>query len=115
MLGMQVLSGGELLFAPHVSPSLVVELLTREVTEKLHQYSSTWSPPLASDQWHYINLSIRGLGWKHTAADIVIPGLGFVAVTGSGDLNVDVYAPCGIDIHTRPSWIESTPLAAKWD
>jgi hypothetical protein len=111
---MQVLSGGELFLAPHVSTNLNIELLSRGVQEKLLQFSSTWSPPLAVDQWQCRNLSIRGLGWLHTAGDIVIPGLGFLSVTGSGDLHVEVYAPSEIDLYTRPSWIETTPVAAKW-
>ena len=110
---MQVLSGGELLVAPHVSPNLDIEVLSRGVHEKLQRYSSGWSPPLAADQWTCRTLNIRGLGWRHAAGDVVIPGLGFLVVTGSGDLIVEVYAPCIIDIHTRPSWIETTPLAVK--
>jgi hypothetical protein len=110
----QVVSNTEALLAPHVSPMLDLELLSRDVEEKLHRFSSEWSPPLAIDQWSSRTLSIDGLGWRHVAGDVVIPGLGFVAVTGSGVITLEVLAPREIDLHTRRSWIETTPNAVKW-
>lgn len=110
----QVLSRGELFLAPHVSPILEVSLRSRGVQEQLQQFSNAWSPPLNADQWRCRTLSICGLGWRHTAADIVIPGLGFLAVTGSGEMDVEVCSPCDVDIYTRPSWIETTPPTVKW-
>jgi hypothetical protein len=100
--------------APHVSPALEIEPLSRGVPEKLQQFASTWSPPLSADSWRCHTLSIQGLGWRDVAGDIVIPGLGFIAVTGSGSITVEVYAPCDIDIHIRKSWIEATPQPVKW-
>ena len=100
--------------APHVSPALEIELLSRGVQEKLQQFASTWSPPLTAESWRCHTLCIQGLGWRQVASDIVIPGLGFITVTGSGSVTVEVYAPCDIDIHTRKSWIEATPQAVKW-
>jgi hypothetical protein len=110
----QVVSGKELLLAPHVSPTLEVELLSRGVQEKLHEFGCTLTPPLSAGDWQCRKLSFQGLGWKQVAGDIVIPGLGFVAVTGSGEVSVEVHAPSDIDIHARNSWIDATPLAIKW-
>ncbi len=110
----QIVSNAEVLLAPHVSPALELELLSRDVEEKLHRFSSEWSPPLAEDQWSTRTFSIDGLGWRHVAGDIVIPGLGFVGVTGSGVISLEVHAPCEIDLYTRRSWIDTTPLAVKW-
>ena len=113
ILQVQVISGGELLLGPHVPSTLDVELLSRGIPEKLQEFSSTWSPPLTADQWSCRTLTIEGLGWRHVAADVVIPGLGFVTVTGSGQVTLEVHAPDNIDIFTRASWIEETPLTLK--
>jgi hypothetical protein len=98
---------------PHVSATLDVELLSRGIPEKLQEFSSTWLPPLSSDQWSCRSVKFEGLGWRHVAGDVVIPGLGFVTVTGSGAITIEVFTPVSIDISTRLSWIDETPLTLK--
>ena len=112
---MQVISSSELLLGPHVSAVLNVELLSRGVPEKLQEFSGAWVPTLGADEWSCRTLTIEGMGWRNVAGDIVIPGLGFVTVTGSGNMKVEVHAPRNIDIYTRPSWIDSTPRAVKYN
>jgi ribosome biogenesis GTPase A len=54
---------------------------------------------------------IDGIGWNESSTDIVIPGLGWVAVTGSGSTAVNVVAPFGTEVSTRPALL---PFEAKY-
>lgn len=45
---------------------------------------------------------MTGDSWKQAAADIVIAGLGWVAVTGSGTCRIRVRVPTGTLVDTRP-------------
>ncbi len=47
-------------------------------------------------------IDIDGAGWKEAAADITLSGLGWVAVTGAGNVQVKVSVPKGIGISVRP-------------
>jgi hypothetical protein len=47
-------------------------------------------------------IDIDGAGWKEAAADITLSGLGWVAVTGAGNVQVKVSVPKGIGISIRP-------------
>ena len=44
---------------------------------------------------------IDGRGWDEAAVDVVIPGLGWVSVTGSGSCTVSVEAPRPTAVVTR--------------
>ncbi|PRP86723.1 peptidase S8 and S53 domain-containing protein [Planoprotostelium fungivorum] len=43
----------------------------------------------------------EGMGYKQATMDIVISGLGWVAVTGEGAWHIEVQAPRGVDVGTR--------------
>ena len=44
---------------------------------------------------------IQGKGWRESAADIVFPGLGWISVTGSGELSVRTQPPRDIPVYVR--------------
>jgi hypothetical protein len=47
-------------------------------------------------------VEIEGAGWKEAAADITLTGLGWVAVTGAGSVQVKISVPKGIGVSIRP-------------
>jgi hypothetical protein len=47
-------------------------------------------------------VEIEGAGWKEAAADISLTGLGWVAVTGAGSVQVKISVPKGIGVSIRP-------------
>jgi hypothetical protein len=47
-------------------------------------------------------IDIEGTGWKEAAADISLTGLGWIAVTGAGSVQVRISVPKGIGIAVRP-------------
>lgn len=51
-----------------------------------------------------------GDGWEQSSSDIVIPGLGWVSVTGVGTVKVRVTAPVGTEVTLRPALL---PFEAK--
>jgi hypothetical protein len=56
-------------------------------------------------------IEIEGIGWRESSYDIVIPGLGWIAVTGVGKIKVNISAPRGSEIVLRPSLL---PFEAKY-
>jgi len=57
--------------------------------------------------WYYILngfcVQIQGEGWLKSRQDIVISGLGWLSVTGSGQCKVRVTVPSGTSVAVRPS------------
>ena len=54
---------------------------------------------------------IVGDGWKQSSTDIIIPGIGWIAVTGAGIAHVRITAPVGTKVSTRSSIL---PFEAKF-
>ncbi len=46
---------------------------------------------------------MEGDSWKKSSTDIVIAGLGWVAVTGPGKVKIRVTVPQGTQVITRPA------------
>jgi len=46
---------------------------------------------------------VEGEGWRKAGTDVVIAGLGWVSVTGSGDCRIRVRAPEGTKVDIRPA------------
>jgi hypothetical protein len=61
-------------------------------------------------------LQIQGDGWKKGAADIVIAGLGWIMITGSGLARVKVTVPVGTSVAIRSALMpfEATYTTAKF-
>ena len=55
---------------------------------------------LGEFQSHVVD--VQGIGWKEAAADISLTGLGWVAVTGAGDVKIKISVPKGIGVTVRP-------------
>eukprot|EP00546_Thalassionema_frauenfeldii_P012250 CAMPEP_0178920776 /NCGR_PEP_ID=MMETSP0786-20121207/15187_1 /TAXON_ID=186022 /ORGANISM="Thalassionema frauenfeldii, Strain CCMP 1798" /LENGTH=663 /DNA_ID=CAMNT_0020594869 /DNA_START=208 /DNA_END=2199 /DNA_ORIENTATION=- len=64
------------------------------------------TPPLQKREenfeWEHHDVEIEGAGWKEAAADVVLCGLGWVAVTGAGVARIRITVPKGIIVSVRP-------------
>lgn len=45
--------------------------------------------------------TVRGRGWDEVATDIVLPGLGWISVVGSGECTISVEVPQGVVVSSR--------------
>ena len=54
---------------------------------------------------------VEGRGWDEPALDIVLPGLGWVAVTGSGRCVISVSVPHGVGVSGREPLIADSRQA----
>eukprot|EP01040_Poterioochromonas_malhamensis_P000552 gene552-591_t len=64
----------------------------------------------ALQPFHSVDLEVDGDGWEQSSSDIVIPGLGWISVTGVGSVKVRVTAPAGTEVTLRPALL---PFEAK--
>jgi len=64
----------------------------------------------------YHVLDLEGKGWEEAAYDIVLPGLGWVAITGCGPIQVSIRAPSDMEITVRESLLpfETKTSTAKF-
>ena len=66
------------------------------------------TPPLVAERMDALGefesheINVEGMGWKEAAADVVIMGLGWVAVTGAGTASVRISVPRGVGVSLRP-------------
>jgi len=51
--------------------------------------------------WEETEFMIRGKGWRETGEDIVIGGLGWIGVTGSGSCKIKITVPEGVLVDRR--------------
>jgi hypothetical protein len=61
-------------------------------------------------------IELEGQGWQEAAHDIVLPGLGWVAITGCGPLKVTLKVPQDMEVTTRQSLLpfETQTTTAKF-
>eukprot|EP00181_Compsopogon_caeruleus_P002023 CAMPEP_0184687484 /NCGR_PEP_ID=MMETSP0312-20130426/26552_1 /TAXON_ID=31354 /ORGANISM="Compsopogon coeruleus, Strain SAG 36.94" /LENGTH=588 /DNA_ID=CAMNT_0027143681 /DNA_START=26 /DNA_END=1792 /DNA_ORIENTATION=+ len=52
--------------------------------------------------WGSKTFRVSGVGWKKAAVDIVLSGLGWISVTGVGDISVRVTSPNVVGVFQRP-------------
>lgn len=55
--------------------------------------------------------TLSGTGWDEACADIVFPGLGWVAITGCGECVVEAHVPAGVQVTIREPLM---PHEARW-
>jgi len=76
------------------------------------------SPPYSRERmeelqpWVQHTFQVQGAGWEEAAVDVVIHGLGWIAVTTSGPVTLRVMAPKGVDVSIRDEPL--LPYEAKW-
>jgi len=65
------------------------------------------APPASAERlaelgpFHSQTFHVRGRGWDEVATDLVLPGLGWISVTGSGECSVAVSVPPGVEVSSR--------------
>lgn len=52
-------------------------------------------------EWTTKTFSMTGEGWKRASVDVVFSGLGWIAVTGPGNVKLKVCVPQGVGVFTR--------------
>lgn len=52
-------------------------------------------------EWTSKTLSAEGIGWKKACMDIVLSGLGWVALTGAGPIQIRVWVPRDVGVFAR--------------
>jgi 30S ribosome assembly GTPase len=81
--------------------------------------TAMFTPPFTKERTEEIGLlgkirtveyEVQGKGWLNAAADIVLPGIGWITFTGSGKTTVRVTVPLAIEPAMRPPIL---PLAAR--
>jgi len=58
-------------------------------------------------EFHETTLEVEGRGWNEAAVDVVLPGLGWVAITGCGECTVSVELPGAVEAISREPLISS--------
>eukprot|EP00936_MAST-01D_sp_MAST-1D-sp1_P002140 g2140.t1 len=74
------------------------------VTDACTGIPEHFSPrPSGCELWPFVahEFHIVGRGWREAAADIVLPGLGWVAITGAGECRVVVHVPASVQVELR--------------
>lgn len=104
-----VVEGKPFFFTVFVSPDVKVhpgkiegaeEFLEKHVGELL-------VPPFDNErlqsmgQWTTKTFTAKGDGWKKASVDVVLSGLGWVAITGPGSVKLRVNVPYGMGVFTR--------------
>lgn len=85
---------------------------TDKVAATLHKHvGGMLSPPSSRERLDELGefqeqtFTVRGRGWDEVAADLVLPGLGWVAVTGCGECTIGVAVPPAVRVSKREPMI----------
>mmetsp|Transcript_30234 Transcript_30234/g.55177 ORF Transcript_30234/g.55177 Transcript_30234/m.55177 type:complete len:192 (-) Transcript_30234:134-709(-) len=62
--------------------------------------------------WRNETFEVVGRGWDEACCDVVLPGVGFISVTGSGSAKFAVHVPEGVDVAIRQDPL--LPHEARW-
>jgi len=88
----------------------VPDLLEKRIGDVLYP-PSTRERYDALGSWVRHEVTIEGRGWNEAAKDIVLGGLGWVAVTGTGNLKIGITVPRGVRVGLREPLM---PFEARW-
>ncbi|KAI0561655.1 50S ribosome-binding GTPase [Gracilaria domingensis] len=107
----EVVSGRPFFFTSFFSPEVKVHPgKTEDALEFTKKHAGALLKPPSSleaferlGEWTSKSFTATGEGWKRSCADIVLSGLGWVALTGAGDITVRICVPRGVGVFTRES------------
>ena len=63
--------------------------------------------------FHEQTFRVRGRSWDEVAQDLVLPGLGWVAVTGCGECAITVAVPPGVAVSAREPMLRDGAIVRK--
>lgn len=107
----EILEGRPFFFTAFMSPDVKVHPGRAENADDftVAHVGELLTPPYNADrleelgEWSSKTFTAEGTGWKRACVDIVLSGLGWVSVTGAGDIRLKVCAPKGVGVFTRDS------------
>lgn len=124
LVRLDMLEGRPFLFTFYVSNEVKLhQTATDRAGEFLDSHlGELISPPFTQERraamgpWVPRDFEIEGTGWKTSAVDIVISGLGWISVTGALDCKVRVMAPEAVGVRLRSPLMpyETWATTAKW-
>lgn len=118
-------TGRPFLFTFYVSNDVKLHLTGTDRADEFldkHLGSELIFPPFSKDrlgelgEWTPREFNITGGGWKTSATDIVISGLGWISVTGALDCTVRVMVPEHVGVRLRDPLMpyETWDTTARW-
>lgn len=107
----EVVEGRPFFFTAFVSSDVKVHPGRSEDAEEFTKahVGELLKPPYEADrleelgEWTSKEFTAEGDGWQRACVDIVLSGLGWVSVTGAGNVRLRVCTPKGVGIFTRDS------------
>jgi len=96
---------------------------TTKVSDLINKRATTLLiPPLDKDRTKELTMGVlvkiplHGRGWRQSCVDVVFPGLGWVSLTGCGDVTLMVAPPIGTDVFIREPLLpyEAPTTGRKW-
>lgn len=105
----EIVAGRPFFFTSFFSPQVKIHPGRSEDAEQFleHHAGEMLTPPFSKEnfsllgEWTSKSFTANGEGWRKSCLDIVLSGLGWVAVTGVGDIRLRVCVPKGVGVFTR--------------
>ncbi|GAB5368102.1 hypothetical protein AAMO2058_001289200 [Amorphochlora amoebiformis] len=104
----------------HVSSGQAKEVSS----ESLEAFDTALGSEGSEDEFHEIpaaegeitTLEFKGKGWREACAEVVLPGLGWVGLTGAGSVGIKVHTPPGMTPVTRDPLLpfDALPTSKKF-
>lgn len=106
---LEVVSGRPFFFTAFFSPLIKIHPGSGEEPEEFmrRHAGGMLTPPSSPEaleklgEWTAKTFVATGEGWKKSCMDIVLSGLGWIAVTGVGEITLRVQVPKGVGVFTR--------------
>lgn len=85
----------------HLGKAEDAEEFTKRHVGKMLTPPSTLEAYDRLGEWTSKTISMDGTGWKKSCTDIVLSGLGWIAITGAGPIQIRVWIPRDVGVFTR--------------